>query len=90
MSDVYANELTSMNTLKAILVDLGIPGELLHPDTLLHQDLRLDSTEIVEVSLGLKRRLGISMKLEGRQDLTLVQVCDQVEAALLASRSKQV
>lgn len=70
----------AMDTLRAILTDLGIPEESLHNDTLLHEDLQLDSTEIVEISLGLKRQLGVSVRLEGRQDMTLAQVCNRVDA----------
>ena len=76
------NTLTAMTTLKEILTDLGIPEELLHQDALLHQDLQLDSTETVEISLGLKRKLGVNVKLEARQDMTLAQVCNRVEAAM--------
>jgi len=75
----------AMDTLKTILVELGIPNELLHNETLLHQDLQLDSTEIVEIALRLKRQLGVSVKLESRQDITLAQVCSKVEVALLAN-----
>ena len=78
------NTSKAMNKLKGILVDLGIPKELLHDDTLLHQDLQLDSTEIVEIVLGLKQNLGISLKLGGRQDLTLAEVCDRIEEEMLA------
>ncbi|NEP61388.1 MAG: acyl carrier protein [Symploca sp. SIO2G7] len=74
-----------MSTLKTILTELGIPNELLHYDTLLHEDLQLDSTEIVEIALRMKRQLGVSVKLESRQDITLAQVCDKIEAALLAN-----
>jgi acyl carrier protein len=84
------NNAELMNVLKTILIELGLPGELLHPKALLHQDLQLDSTEIVEVSLGLKRRLGVRVKLESRRDMTLIQVCHQVEAALSASRANSV
>lgn len=77
------NSSPAMERLKAILVDLGIPRESLHDDTLLHRDLQLDSTEIVEIVLGLKQDLGIRIKLGGRQDLTLAQVCDCIEAAML-------
>lgn len=75
----------AMDTLKAILTELGIPKESLHEDARLHEDLQLDSTEMVEIALGLKRQLGVSVKLEGRQDLTLAQVSNKVEAALLAN-----
>ena len=68
-----------MDVLKEILADLGISAESLSGDTLLYEDLQLDSTEAVQVSLGLKRRLGVSVKLESRQDVTLTQVCDLIK-----------
>ncbi len=76
--------LKAMDALKEILTDLGIPEELLHKDALLREDLQLDSTETIEISLALKRKLGVNVKLEGRQDLTLVQLCNRVEAARLS------
>lgn len=72
----------AIDALKAILTDLGIPEELIHQDALLREDLQLDSTETVEIALGLKRKLGINVKLEGRQDMTLAQVCNRIEAAM--------
>lgn len=74
-----------METLKATLTDLGIPQELIHQDALLREDLQLDSTETVELALALKRVLGVSVKLEGRQDITLAQLCDRVEMAMSAT-----
>lgn len=78
------NTAKAIDKLKKILVDLGIPQESLRDDALLHRDLQLDSTEIVEIVLGLKQDLGIRVKLSGRQDLTLAQVSDRIEAAMLA------
>jgi acyl carrier protein len=75
----------AMDTLKEILTNLGISRDSLHNETLLNEDLQLDSTEIVEVALGLKRKLGVRVKLESRQDLTLAQVCDRVQATMLAN-----
>ncbi|PMB32041.1 acyl carrier protein [Fischerella thermalis CCMEE 5319] len=75
-----------MDTLKAILTDLGIPEESVHQDAFLYKDLQLDSTETVEISLSLKRQLGVSLKLESRQDLTLAQVSHMVETAMLSGR----
>jgi acyl carrier protein len=77
--------LKAMHTLKAILTDLGISEEFLDQDTLLHKDLQLDSTETVEIALGLKRKLGVNVKLESRQDMTLAQVCSLIEAAMVTS-----
>ncbi|MEG3881029.1 acyl carrier protein [Microcoleus sp. herbarium7] len=67
--------------LKDILKNLGISEELLHDDALLHRDLQLDSTEIVEISLALKRRLGVAVKLETRQDKTLAEVSQAIADA---------
>ena len=72
----------AMDALKAILTDIGIPEQLIHQDASLREDLQLDSTETVEIALGLKRKLGVNVKLEGRQDMTLAQVCNKVEAAM--------
>jgi acyl carrier protein len=72
----------AMDALKAILIDLGIPEESIHQDALLREDLQLDSTETVEIALGLKRKVGVNVKLEGRQDMTLTQLCNRVEAAM--------
>jgi acyl carrier protein len=74
--------LNVMNTLKKILTDLGIPEESLHQDTLLSKNLQLDSVETIEIALALKRKLGVSVKLEAWQDMTLAQVCNMLEEAM--------
>ena len=79
----------AMSNLEDILNALGIPEELIHPNALLHRDLQLDSTEIVEISLALKRRLGIKIKLETRQDKSLADVCTLIESAMLEEMESQ-
>ena len=79
------NTRKAIDTLKRILTDLGIPEELIDQDALLREDLQLDSTETVEVALRLKRKLGVNVKLEGRQDMTLAQLSNLVEAAIAAA-----
>ena len=74
-----------MDTLKDILTDLGISEDSLNENALLRKDLQLDSTETVEISLGLKRRLGVNVKLESRKDMTLAQVCEMVDQAMAAT-----
>ena len=64
-----------MNTLKAILTDLGFAEDSLHENTYLRENLQLDSVETVELALRLKRELGISFKLQARNDMTLSQLC---------------
>lgn len=81
------NCLTIMDTVKAILIDLGIPDESLDDDTLLYGHLQLDSVEIVKLVLELKRRLGIELKLGSRQDMTLAQICQLAEGNLSARSS---
>lgn len=76
-----------MKYLEDILNNLGIPEELIHPNALLHRDLQLDSTEIVEISLALKRKLGIKLKLETREDKSLAQVCTLIDSAIAESNS---
>lgn len=81
------NTVKAMKDLEDILSDLGIPEELIYPDALLHRDLQLDSTEIVEISLALKRRLGIKLKLETRDDKSLAQVCTLIRSAIAETES---
>lgn len=71
----------TFDALANILTDLGIPEELILPNAFIYRDLQLDSTETVEISLALKQRLGIKIKLETRQDKTLAQLCELVESA---------
>jgi acyl carrier protein len=80
------NNLTVMDTLTAILVDLGIPREQIRSDTFIHANLGLDSVETVRLSLELKRRLGIDLKLGTRQDITLAEIC-QIAVAPMPARS---
>lgn len=72
----------AMSNLEDILKILGIPAELISPNALLHRDLQLDSTETIEISLALKHRLGIKVKLEARQDKSLAEVCTLIESAM--------
>lgn len=68
-------EIEVIDTIKAILVDLGIPQESLHAETSLYADLGLDSVETIKLSLELKRRLAIELKLGNRHDMTLAEIC---------------
>jgi acyl carrier protein len=60
-----------------ILTGLGITDSIIKDDSRLRADLELDSTELVEVSLELKRRLGVDVALESPADIC---VADLVEA----------
>ncbi len=71
-----------MDTLKEILLELGITESEITETAFLRKDLQLDSTETVQIALELKRRLGVNVKLEARQDMTLAQVCDLAVQAM--------
>jgi acyl carrier protein len=73
-----------LETLREIIADLGIEPEEVTPDAHLRGDLELDSTETVEISLELKRRLGAEVKLELKEDPTIADVCALVDEALTA------
>ncbi|MFM2313201.1 MAG: hypothetical protein RLZZ04_2477 [Cyanobacteriota bacterium] len=75
--------------LQDVLIDLGFSAEELTPTASIRQDLQLDSTETVDISLGLKRRLGINIKLESRQDMTLAEVSQKIAQAVADSSSAQ-
>ncbi|MDV3347341.1 acyl carrier protein [Leptolyngbyaceae cyanobacterium CCMR0082] len=76
------NALQPMNVLMDILYELGIPTDELNPDSFLYKDLQLDSTEIVEVAVVLKQKFGVRIKLEGRRDKTLSEVCDLINSSI--------
>lgn len=74
--------------LKDVLIELGFSSEELTDTASIRQDLQLDSTETVDISLGLKRRLNINIKLESRQDMTLAEVSDKIAQAVSQSNSE--
>ena len=68
--------------LTSILVDLGIPPDTIHEKALLRKDLGIDSTETVEIAIEVRRRLGVNIRLEARQDMPLADVCAMIDEAL--------
>jgi len=71
--------------LKAILVDIGIDEGAITPSASLRKDLKLDSTETVDVALEVKRRLGVEVKLESKMELTVSDVCALIAGAVALS-----
>lgn len=88
----------TIDTLKGIVGDLGIDQDLLNADTLLYADLGLDSVEAVQLSLAVKRRLGIDLKLGTRNDMTLADICNMAKeepvtssySALLSNPNQEI
>ena len=72
----------TIDNLMDILGRLGVPPDKLKLDSFLYKDLQLDSTETVEVSLALKRQLGVRIKLETRRDKTLAEICNLIDLSM--------
>ena len=66
----------------ATLAEMGISDEQMTDDAHLQSDLELDSTEVVQIALEMKRRFGVEVKLEAGDDLTIGEVCKLVEERL--------
>jgi acyl carrier protein len=60
------------------LAELGIEAAAIGPEARLREDLELDSTEMVQVSLDLTRRLGVRVRLEPRANGTFRDACEAV------------
>jgi acyl carrier protein len=66
------------DALSGALSELGIETREMDPGMRLYEDLGLDSTEMVMVTLELTRRLGVRVKLASKTDLTFAQACETV------------
>jgi acyl carrier protein len=64
------------------LSDLGIPAANIHPQAKVQSDLRLDSTEAVQIALDLKKAFDLSVKIDFSADPTLAEIADLVQANL--------
>jgi acyl carrier protein len=78
------------------LTELGIETTAIGPEVRLREDLELDSTEMVQVSLDLTRRLGVRVRLEPKANGTFQDACEalarqasQVTAAAQAGQASQ-
>jgi acyl carrier protein len=67
-----------------ILCDLGVEAAAIKDTATLGDALELDSTDAVEVSLGIKRRFGVEVKTQVKGDHTVASLRDAVLAALAA------
>jgi acyl carrier protein len=60
------------------LADLGIDASVIQPEVRLREDLELDSTEMVQVSLDLTRRLGVRVRVDAKANGTFRDACEAV------------
>jgi acyl carrier protein len=68
-----------------ILCELGVESGAISDTALLGDELELDSTDAVEVSLGLKRRFQVEVKVQVKGDHTV----GDLHEAVLAARAAQ-
>jgi len=76
MSDV-------MSVIRQSLIDLGIPAHEITSQARVQGDLRLDSTEAVQVSLDLKKAFDLSIKIDFSTDPMLTDLVRLVELQLV-------
>jgi acyl carrier protein len=67
-----------------ILCELGVEPDAISDTATLGDELELDSTDAVEVSLGLKRRFQVEVKIHVKGDHTVGDLHDAVQAARAA------
>ena len=60
------------------LAALGIDASVIQPEVRLREDLELDSTEMVQVSLDLTRRLGVRVRVDAKANGTFRDACEAV------------
>jgi acyl carrier protein len=65
-----------------ILSELGVQRDAVRDAATLGDELELDSTDAVEVSLGLKRRFQVEVKVQVKGDQTVGDLRDAVLAAM--------
>lgn len=63
-----------------LLVKLGVEPELVTGTAVLGRDLELDSTDAVEVALELKRRFGVTVKVQVKGSETVEDLTELVLA----------
>jgi acyl carrier protein len=76
----------TIDAIKSILQEFGIPEAAITLDARLREDLELDSTEAVDLSLELYKRFGVKMKIETQEKLTVADLCQLVAQATEAAR----
>jgi acyl carrier protein len=64
------------------LQELGITASDIKPSARVQSDLRLDSTEAVQIALDLKKAFDLSIKLDFLNDPTLADLAKVVETQL--------
>lgn len=67
-----------LGALTELLSELGVEPDMITGTAVLGRDLELDSTDAVEVGLGLKRRFEVSIKVQVKGDETINDLVELV------------
>lgn len=73
------------SALRRAIRDLDIPAERVKPHARMQEDLELDSTELVQLSLDVSRALGVKVRLDTGNDITFDEACALIRNRLVPS-----
>jgi acyl carrier protein len=67
--------------IKQVLLDLGIEENKIEDQAHIRNDLGLDSTELVDITLALKKEFDVAVKFQSMEDPTLETIYHMVKHA---------
>jgi acyl carrier protein len=67
--------------IKGVLLDLGIEENSIVDQAHIRNDLGLDSTELVDITLALKKEFDVAVKFQSMEDPTLEAIYQMVKHA---------
>lgn len=79
MKEAQAPENTFAVVKEILAQDLGVDESLITEDAHLLETLELDSTDTVEIALQVKKRLGVDLELQIRDDPTVGAVVKMID-----------
>ncbi|URZ00201.1 hypothetical protein [Clostridium felsineum] len=65
--------------LKDVLIDIGIEEELLNDmKSITTVEIGLTSVELIDMSVSIKEKYGVVMKLKVKEAITLEEICEHI------------
>ncbi|WP_030257785.1 MULTISPECIES: acyl carrier protein [Streptomyces] len=71
----------TLDELRSILTELGVPADELTPGSRLRSGLGLDSTETAQLELEIEERLRAHVDLWDRHDYSLAELAEAIDRA---------
>jgi acyl carrier protein len=60
-----------------LILDIGIEDDLIKDDAFIREDIGLDSTEVVDISLAIKKKYNVTLDLKG--DMKLEEIYSNIK-----------